>query len=466
MNIAQRRLFLILFTAFFIVLLPFIVIFSLGYGIDFRSRSVQNNLTINLETYPRNATAEIAKQTFQTPAELGVESGNRVDLEISKESFVTENFRLWSEEKTNSNARISSLWLLPKEKNGSYSLKNDKIVDILDENKLLAQKTGQKGYYILNYGFAGPENNPQDIINSENYQISDSRWQKLLENTFWQREEGLVLYQKSPQNWEFIDLNRFNQKFKSIAVVNKNTLILLDNQSNLWSYEIESKSLTFIEKGFLGLAFTEAPDAIWVLGYNAIYRFERADLKITSLNFNQSIFLQNNQLKKITLGINPDNWNNFVPKNLFLGLVFKIDGYLIYIPDSNKDSWQVITSDAEHVGTFRSTVFWITSDNHLYTYNLLIKDQKFLQIPDLNPYQSQDYIVFYYPGWKRFFIYTKTQVVSIWIDTEISNKGIIRYTPISWILDSKCSGEIKNNYQYCLKNGSLDFYKNDTFPFP
>ena len=140
MNPSQRRVFLILFAVFFIILLPFITIFSLGYGIDFDKRSVQNNLTISLETYPRNATARVFNQNFQTPTELGVPAGKDVKLELSKDGFLTETFGLSSEEKNNSIAKINDLWLLPKNSDRTYSIKQDKIISILDEKFLLVKK--------------------------------------------------------------------------------------------------------------------------------------------------------------------------------------------------------------------------------------------------------------------------------------------------------------------------------------
>jgi hypothetical protein len=287
-----------------------------------------------------------------------------------------------------------------------------------------------------------------------------------LENIFWEKEEGLILYQKNSQNWELISLDILNQKFKNIVVVNKKNLILLDNKTNLWSYDLETKTFGFIEKGLLGLAFTETPDTIWMLDYKRIYRFERNTFNLSKPDFGLNIFLENDKIIQVTQKIDPDNWDNFVPKNLFLGLVFKIDNYAIYIPDSNKASWQIIANNVKSLSTFGSSVFWLTTENQLYVYNLFIKDEKLFNLPDLNPENSQNYVILYYSKWKRMMIYTKTQVISIWVDTEINNEPVKTYTPLSWIVGPTCSGAIKNNYQYCVDDGRLIYYKNDTFPFP
>lgn len=465
MNFTQRQTIFTIFAVFFIVLLPFIVILSLGYGIDIQKGSVSNNLTVKLQTFPRNADVFVGDKKFETPAELSIPAGQPTQVKVEKANFFGENFDLVSRANENSTVRIEGLWLLPKDSEARFESDNNKILNILDKNYLILEKPDNGGYGIANYSFAGIRDEFIKIENPDKVKIETGTWQLLLQNVFWEQEQNLILYQKNTNQWEVIDLGLFPHKFVSIASLNKNQVLLLDSEGNLWFLNNDNKSLVFIENNISGLSFTESPDMIWILSQDSIFRFERDNLDPANINFANNDFSSSRLIFQATKEINPEAFNSFVTKNLFLGLVFKIGQEAIYIPDSNKESYKLIATDIKSLGTSGSTIFWLDSQNNIHTYNLLINQERLITLPKLNYDSDSEIILSYYSNWKRLFVYTQKQVATVWIDLEINNDSILNYSSFLWLDNQGCFGTVNNNYQFCTKDNALAIYKNNSFPF-
>lgn len=461
MHSNQRQTLFTIFAIFFIVLLPFIIILSLGYGIDIKKGSVSNNLTVKIQTFPRNADIIIGDTKFQTPSELSIEAGKQVTLTIQKENYFSENFELISIPNQNSTARIEGLWLLPKEPEASFAI--DDILNILDKNYLLLEKNGNYG--IANYTFAGIRNEFVKIDNPDKVTVKKGTWQVLLQNIFWEQDQNIILHQKNNSQWEFINLKVFPQDFVSVVSLNKNQVLLLDSESNLWYLNLDTKIITFLETRIQGLAFTESPDMVWVLQNDTIFRFDRGGIDPLNINFTQNQFSSSKSIYNASRLVDSKNLNNFVTKNLFLGLVFKIGNSAIYIPDSNKETHSLITTDLKSLGTSGSSIFWLDLQDNLHTYNLLIDQERSIDLPKLDYKNNSEVVLSYYSGWKRLFIYTQDQVVTIWIDLDVNNDSILNYKPFLWLENQSCFGSINNNYQFCNKDNGLVLYKNNSFPF-
>ena len=96
MNSSKRRAIFTVFAVFFVILLPFIVILSLGYGIDIQKGSVSNNLTVKVQTFPRNSNIFAGDNKFQTPAELSIPAGQQTKLRIENDVASVLIFNLLS----------------------------------------------------------------------------------------------------------------------------------------------------------------------------------------------------------------------------------------------------------------------------------------------------------------------------------------------------------------------------------
>lgn len=461
MNSIKRQTIFTIFAVFFIILLPFIVIFSLGYGIDFKKGSVSNNLTVKVQTFPRNSNIFVGENKFETPAELSIPAGQQTKLRIENENFFTENFEVASKLNENSTARIEGLWLLPKNPESEFT--TNKIINVLDKNYLLLEKDDKYG--VANYAFAGIRDEFIEINNPENIKVQPGSWQPLLQNIFWEQTQNLILYQKNSSQWELLNLKSFPNNFVSIVGLDKNQLIVLDSEKNLWLLNLSNKTLTFAENNITGLSFTQSPDMIWLLQSDTIFRLERISLDPLNINFVNNKFSSSKSILLANQVVIPENLNNFVTKNLFLGLVFKIGNTAIYIPDSNKESYKILTNDLKSIGTSGSTIFWLDKENNIHTYNLLINQERLINIPDLNLESDSEIVLSYYSNWKRLFVYTKKQVVAVWIDFDINNDSILFYSPFNWIEDQNCLSVINSNYQFCSKENKLFVYKNNSFPF-
>lgn len=464
MEAGLRRMFFTLFLVFFLVLLPFIIILSLGYSIDLKNREVTHNLTVKVETYPRSGEVTVGQKKFSLPVELRIPSGTSVNMKIERQGFFPEQFDLWSKQNENTSARIDNLWLLPQEPETEYQQPNTTFIGFLDDVRTLTKVTDGR-YFVSIYGFAGPENKPSLVLNPDRVEIKFGKWQLLLENIYWQREQGLVLFVNSEGSWQVLNLKSFNQDFNSIITVDKNNLLLLDSQGNLWSLNLSTKVLRFEDKGYLGLGFTQTPDYIWLLDNRSVYRFERRGFIDNFSSLNRAAFITGDHILRLTQGLDVQSYESFSIENLFLGLAIKINKGVLYIPDSNKNSWQLIADNARKFATSGSTIFWLDYDNNLYSYNLVTKHQRILRLPELSSTDVENFSLNYHFKWRRLFLYTDKEVVSYWIDAEISNTPILSYNPVKWVENATCYNLIKENYQFCIQDGNLISYRNNALAF-
>lgn len=461
MDSKQRQAIFTIFAVFFIVLLPFIIMLSLGYGFDIKKGSVTNNLTVKIQTFPRNADVLVGDRKFQTPAELSVPSGQQTQIKIEKENFISEDFEFASNPNQNATARIDGLWLLPSAAEAEFQTEN--ILSILDKNYLLLDKNGTYG--IANYSFAGIRDEFLEISNPSKIKIQEGLWQTLLQNVFWNQEQGLMLYQKNNFQWEIVDLKIFPHSFVSAVSLNKNQVLLLNSNGDLWFLNLETKVISFVENNISGLAFTESPDMVWILQRDSIYRLERTGLDPVNLDLKNFKFSNSRTIFRAADSIDRQKFNNFVTKNLFLGLVFKIGNNIVYVPDSNKESYKIITNDTKSIGTSGSSIFWLDAQNNLHTYNLLTQQERLIVLPQASFDSDAKVILSYYTSWKRLFVYDQKKLFTVWIDLEINNEAILNYSPFLWLENQSCFGAINNNYQFCSQQNKLLVYKNNSFPF-
>lgn len=454
-----RSLFFNIFAIFYIVSLPFLIILSLGYDLSLKNQNFSNALTVHIESTPRNAEIKTKNVIYKTPTELKIPQNQVTSLTIQSPNFLSETMIFSGNLGENTAARVDNLWMLPRNPNNIFGLQDFKGLNILSPDLLLLQK--EKQYFVQSYGFSGIENKALAIQNSNNIIINTGNWERLLENTFWKKDQNLILHQDANKNWQFVDLKVFNPEFVSVAKISNFEIILLDTDQILWLLDLNTQVLSFLDKGYQGLAFTDSPDTIWLLSDDTIFNPKRSNLG--SGNFNpqsdiyarSSIFKSNLETNKVL------TFDNFLPKSVFLGIIFKIQDSLLYLADSNKSNIQIIARDVSFLSSQNSTVFWLNKDQDFFAYNFFLKQRNYFgKISS----QGKDIRIAYFSRWRRIFIYDDKEVISFWYDTEVTNKSIINYSPNSWI-QSRCLPQIQDNYQFCINEKELLVYKNNSIPW-
>jgi hypothetical protein len=463
MHLSYRQTFFTIFAVVYIILLPFLIIFSLGYDLDFKNKTFNNTLSIRIETYPRNALVPTQSETFKTPTDLRTEDGKELTLDVNLEGYQSESYTFKSLPGTNASAKIQSLWLLPQKEDQRINYSGSKFISVLDDRNLIYSRGDN--YYIQGYGFSGLQGNQEQIsIEKSDRKLTEGRWEILLDDAYWQKEQEFMLFKRS-EKWSLLDLKNYPFKVRSAARVSPTQFLLLDSEKNIWSLNTKDLSYEFVDTGFVGMAFTDSPDMIWLLDNKKIYRLLRSSQNFLPTDLRTGVYAENSIIADLTSNLNTDKYNNFVAKSLFLGLIFKINDRVLYIQDSNKSIWQVIASNVQAVGTNNSTMFWIDSQKSLYSYNLLLKNQVSFGKIDLESDYISNYNLSYFVRWKRLLIYTDKQIASTWFDTEIVNESIIRYYPKKWIVDKFCYAKIIDNYQFCAQDDNFIIYKNNSIPF-
>jgi hypothetical protein len=459
-----RQTIFTLFAVFYIVSLPFLIILSLGYDFDLQSKNLDNTLTVKVETIPRGANIPFQSKEFVTPTEFRTSDGVSFTMDIRHTGYLSDRFTISGKKGVNSIARIDKLRMLPEKVEYSQESKSGtSLVSILSPNYTLVKKqvsTSESVYAIQSMGIGGFQGEPEIIAANFNRQIEFGWWIELYDNVFWNRASGYVLYQIPGSKWQVFDLYLYEQEFVSIIRVNNKRLLALDTAGALWTLDLETTQIGFVDSGYSGLSFSQIPDAIWFWKENKLYREDRASFDPSDFPRASSLFYQFNK----NFDTFP-SFNGFSVQAVYFGLSVKLDNQLYYLPDANNRSYMMFTDDAKFFGSYENVVFWITSDNKLFAYHLNRNTTQSLGRLSLEDAEMADIRLVYNLEWSRLFIYTETKVHSVWYSGEFQNQAIVGYYPILWVDNSQCLSELISNNQFCIQPTSLLVYRNNNVAF-
>jgi hypothetical protein len=191
---------------------------------------------------------------------------------------------------------------------------------------------------------------------------------------------------------------------------------------------------------------------------DSLYRLPRGSLSTQNFNLNDKIYSKSenryfteNQLKsRVT---------NFEVVNVFQGILFKMEDTLYYVPDSDKSTWQTLASSVTVFGHDSNTVFWMDDKHNLFSYNFLLKLQESFGKMAADS-DFSDIKIHYYKNWNRIFVYTKTNVFSIWFDKDLINSSVLKYSNVVWVDSAMCLPKVVDKFQSCIKDNRLTVFKN------
>jgi hypothetical protein len=473
MQLQQRRNFFMVFAIFFIICTPFMVLYSIGFSINFKNTEINKSLLIKADTIPRNAEMLVNNvQTITTPNEFGTTETAPVNVKIQKADFVTEDFVIAAESQQNSYVDLSNLWLLPSVNNTQSSSisspqpKNQETKQLISENQAIVEYLAidKLTLGIIDIGIGGQVGQVQPINSALivggksiveldlNSQIkikllgTDTEYKKIGNDLFFKNN---ILVIRKNGYWLTKDLDKNGIKAKEIARINNSSIAILDQSKNLWVYNLETERYRFVDTGFAAMKTLTLPSTIWLWKNNTIFRLEPADILSESLQLNKFEFLKNYLVES---EIN----KTFNVQNFYQGIAIQAGKYLFYIPDFRQNQWQIIASNVHSTTAINETIFWLDTDKNLFGSNfgnnLLKNIAQNIELTDKISYSE---------NWKRIMLYYPTAVDSIWFNKDVINLPIRSYNKKNWISGQSCFPKTVDRVQFCVNDNQLKIYKNN-----
>jgi hypothetical protein len=482
-----RRSFFNSFALFFIISLPFLIVFSLGYNFSLANSELENSLTVELNTKPDGAQIKTKKNTYETPVQLKLPTQEAVELSIEKEGYVTEDYILQAPSQSNHIVRFRDLWMLPEEAHKVDSQLGYRPVKLLSQRWALLQK-GEK-LYMQRYSFGGWQGEPE-LVRLQNLtdfpEMSGEGWKSLAGNVFWNRKTQVVLQQGSQGQWGMyeVSLNNFfggeesiSEDIVSVVKLRASQFLMLTESEELWLWEqseisyqekgsvSELGSLTFLEKSVKGMTAAEDSGIVWLWRGSSIYRIEKRQLQGEKFLLEDFVYTESRWLEEAARAKEDTEWGQFVSKSVFLGRAFKVGEKLVYIPDSNSQTWRVLATEVKYMGSGEGLLMWLDENQNLLVYDFEREEIQYVESLDWSEeeFESEELRLVYSSEWERIMVYAPRRTWSLWYSNEYVNSSIREYNLVEWVSQARCLPKIRENYQFCLNaEKELLIYRNNS----
>lgn len=453
-----------LFALFYTITLPFLVFMSLGYDIE--GFEIKNSLNVRLDTLP--ARAEVydfdQKISSSTPIDIASQAGQKLFLKTEIKDYHSEFFSIYSQEDRNSSVKIDNLYLLPKKEKVIADFEKQRVLTLLSKDKLLFYDKNNT-LNIANYDIGGISK-PKPIQNLPARMLKAGKWKILDTHIFWNQTQNLVIFLGQDKAWSAFDISKLPFKsleIKSLAKINSTNLMALDTNKNLWTIDMPNNSFSFFESGVDFLSFTDIPKDIWIFKQKKLYRLaQNQELLKSSFDLASNQVSQNFNLKltskDVAFFVN-NNLDFFEVKNLFNGVMIKLGFEVYLLPDYDFKTWVPISKEAVVANSEGDIAIWLDKNNHLFVYNLNLKDLKNLGKLDLDGFLNQVELV-YSNDWNRIFVYSQYRAFSFWYSRQTINPNIVKYYPVEFLIGYSCYPEIIERTQFCLNQNRLIIKEN------
>jgi len=457
-----------LFALFFVVMTPFLAIFSLGFDPDFSggSGSLNHTMAVTVETFPGSSVVAVdGTEVMNQNGEFKTRDGAFVPISITQEGYISEEFSVWSRRQTNSLAKITPLYLLPAQSDqvASFADTQPDILEIVDEDIVLFGSSEQ--YFISQFDVNGQRGEQLAVENPGNLDLAGDVWESLREDAYWSIKNQALLLQSS-DGWQLVSVGTSIVRVAGVVQIDDRFVLLHTDTQQVWLHDLETDEMEFIDAGVTGLTFTDTPDVVWVWKGDTILRFTR-NLEVISAwdasmatTYSQPRLLQ---LPQSSYQYSVDEPARFVVKNAFQGVVFFVDSFVYYVPDAQPDQWIFVASDVMVFAVDSSTLFWHALDGSIFARNL---SEEFDVLLGNIAFQGapREQSLFYFNSWKRLFVYSPSSISSVWFDkntkADSPSAATIGYHPQTWVRDAACYREVVDRLQFCIHNTSIDVYRN------
>jgi hypothetical protein len=447
MSPRYRILIFTIFALLFVGITPFLIFYSTGYNYD--QGKVVRTLSISTSTFPSGANVELYnKKIGSTPKEFQATEGQSFTLDINKGGFVTESFSLWSPSDEPATARLTNIWLLPKDAdNVDKAENNDTFLGFLPISRMLIKSNDS--YVITTVNASGVENSREKISSPQGLDIKEGNWIQLTNTSFWNKTQRLLI-DKADNSWRVYDISDLNIGVEELVSVGDNTYWVLTADKKLWLYS-PKEPLIFLANEIEGIFSMDVPDTLWVWRADSLYRIDRYQPN-SYLDLNNFVF-QN----ALLLDIKTDGkQSNLQVLPLFQGFAVRFGDEAWYLPDLNAEAVKIATN-AKVLGSSNELFLWIDDNKVLHSLNYILQRERTYGALDIDMEKPVE--IFYYSDWKRVMVYADNRVYSAWLDKNYANDFVQQYNAVSWV-EKRCMPEVVNRVQYCQDTTSFSAYKN------
>lgn len=452
MNTASRQIFFRLYAIFFILITPFIVIYSLGYNFDWQNQTLSKNLFIKVQTLPRGATVKISdSKAYTTPTEIRLSSDAPQEVSIKKSGYVPEEFTVWSDLNRNTNTYLDKIILLPTSKEAISDLPSgSEALALLPQSKILLYRDNQ---LLLQSYSTNSVNSPESVsgdINPDTFSNEDD-WIYQNQDFIWNKDKKIILYRDEISlKWRVEDLQETILGIENLARVSNSTFLVLDSDSNLYTYRPQDQRISFLDSGFQGLFGNPNSESIWLVKGNDIIRLNK-----NRVNYN-NILESNENFVYSSVARDFDFEGDLEVADIYRGVVVKAGTELYFLQETEPEIPNLLTNNAQDFTTTNNTVFWVNEGGLVQSYNFEFNIQKNLATFDNI---SDTANLFYSNEFGRLILYSE-DIKTIWTNPTNRSSNIKEHSKNTWINNSLCQKYTEDRNQICIDNDTLIKYQN------
>ena len=467
----------------FLVTAPLLVIISLGYNLN--SGKIQNSLQIKVETYPISAKVYLNNQILDTnsPTDIAITKPGESRVDITKDGYLDESYWVNPRPNQNLNTRLTQLKLLQEKGRKITKQKlSQKSLSIVDNNLIWVESKNQISKFLIQK-FNVDQLNGQPIeiqeinkVKTINNLKSELKWQIVGENTFFDKDNQLVIF-LSRDNWkifslesslnsESLPINSIIKEVEQVVNISQDLILIKSRGGNLWELNLQdtkNPKIKLTDQGIDYLYYNIKSKNSWYLINQKLYKINGNQYNSQS----NTLYLESSKLVT-TSGKKPSylNISNFVQ-----GVVIQVDNNLYYYNDSAPNNLSLISQNTVNFTIFEDTLFWVNtkiqSGLPIYSWNFNTNYQSRLgYLPADRDLSIQDLTLDYSSKWSRLVLFEVARISSVWYDKSSVNHNITGYSLVKWI-DNNCTGRIIAQNIFCLRgseNGQsqLEVFENNS----
>lgn len=423
----RRYNFFRLFALFFIIITPFLIVFSLGYDFDFGNKELRNSVSVFVDTLPLGSNVLVNNQLImKSPGDLRIRDGVLSSIMIQRNGYEKESFGVWGSLNKNSSVRLNNMVLLPEEPQLLSSPRDEEVIKFLSSNKILVYSQKSNQYGIRVYSIAGLQNNYTPISSEIAEEIIQSRdIQFFGRDLLWLPEKKYILFSQN-NVIQILDLSILPFDVSQFVSLSETEAIAVDTSNKSWVISIPSLAFGYVDSNVQAVApFETNNDSIWVLSNSLLTQYPKNEL---ISNFGSSGIVQYNLSPIIQ---DTSAINDLEVYKIFQGSIIKAGKTLIYVSDFDKQDIQIIARDVESMFAEGNSVFWIDEKSVLWTYNIFLENM--VRITQLENTDLSHTKLSYFGEWRRILILDEDSLKSVWFDKDILNPSIINYYEVDWV---------------------------------
>ena len=452
MQLATRHLLFRIYAIFFIIITPFVVIYSLGYNFDWATGRLTRNLFLNVQTIPRAASVELPSgRTYTTPAALRISSSTPQRVVVTAEGYHPEEFRVWTDLTQNTTAYLQGLILLPVEGETLERLPAEReFLNFLPTNRFLA--TQNNLLYLYTYSPNSISAPVPVTTQVDKSRVETGEWAKVGKSAYFNNQTSLLLYlDPTLSTWRLEDLNQTVPDSAYIVATGRGSFLVLDTQGNLYLWDLSRQTVQFIDSGYHGLVRSANSEFIWLRRGDTLLQLNQLQATYASLiqapeQFAFATFQgpASAQVERLEVA------------RVYRGLGVTVGETLYFVGDTTPEVAGVVAVNVEAAAYGEEALFYLDEAGEVQMYNLVYDNQKSLTYVD-SPREAR---LHFDPVLKRLLIYTPERVQAVWVDPKNFSNHLLTHSVVTWVEGQRCQVSTTVRTQVCAGENELIKYQN------